>query len=206
MCRPATNRGRPQSSRPTSRCCAPSATSCVAAASARCSRTDRHARPRRLERRLRRGRQLLLLSKRAVRYLLARTRTEGRARRRSQLPRVLRLQRRSLRRAGRTPGRSSPTFFRRSAFCAAPICAAISGRRDSARGRPHSARAAVSNAGQHQLHHQQQNRLDTRELARSFQTELTNSDVASVALHRQFERLVRPFNVATGVNIPVGEL
>jgi hypothetical protein len=49
-----------------------------------------------------------------------------------------------------------------------------------------------------------QNRLDTREINASFQTELTNSDLVTVGVIDSFERLIRPFNVATGVNIPVG--
>ena len=47
-------------------------------------------------------------------------------------------------------------------------------------------------------------RLDTREAAGSFQAELTNSDVASVTYTDSFERLVRPFAIATGVTLPVG--
>ena len=48
------------------------------------------------------------------------------------------------------------------------------------------------------------NRLDTRELMGQMQTELTNSDIAGVAVADTFERLVRPFLVAPGVTIPVG--
>jgi hypothetical protein len=48
------------------------------------------------------------------------------------------------------------------------------------------------------------NRLDTRDQGATFQTEFTNSDIASISFVDNFERLVRPFNVATGVNIPVG--
>jgi Domain of unknown function (DUF5916) len=49
-----------------------------------------------------------------------------------------------------------------------------------------------------------QNRLDTRELGATFQTEFVNSDVASIGYVDNFERLVLPFNVSTGVNIPIG--
>ena len=49
-----------------------------------------------------------------------------------------------------------------------------------------------------------QNRLDTRETSATFQTEFTNSDVATIGVFDNFERLVRPFNVATGIDIPVG--
>jgi hypothetical protein len=49
-----------------------------------------------------------------------------------------------------------------------------------------------------------QDRLDTRELSATFQTEFTNSDVFAVTAADNFERLVRPFNVAAGINIPVG--
>jgi hypothetical protein len=47
-------------------------------------------------------------------------------------------------------------------------------------------------------------RLDTREVVGLFQTELTNSDVAEVRYTDSFDRLTRPFDVATGVRIPVG--
>lgn len=47
-------------------------------------------------------------------------------------------------------------------------------------------------------------RLDTREQVGQFQAELTNSDVASVTYTDSFERLVRPFAIATGVRLPVG--
>ena len=49
-----------------------------------------------------------------------------------------------------------------------------------------------------------QNRLDTRETVGLFQTELTNSDVAEVRFTDSFDRLVRPFDVAPGLRIPVG--
>jgi hypothetical protein len=47
-------------------------------------------------------------------------------------------------------------------------------------------------------------RLDTREVNGTFQTEFTNSDVLSVTAIDSFDRLIRPFNVATGVTIPIG--
>jgi hypothetical protein len=50
-----------------------------------------------------------------------------------------------------------------------------------------------------------QNRLDTREIVGSFQTELVNTDVAGIVYTDTFDRPVRPFDVATGVRIPVGE-
>jgi hypothetical protein len=50
-----------------------------------------------------------------------------------------------------------------------------------------------------------QSRLDTRELVGSFQTELVNTDVAAITYTDTFDRPVRPFDVATGVRIPVGE-
>jgi hypothetical protein len=49
-----------------------------------------------------------------------------------------------------------------------------------------------------------QNRLDTREIVGLFQTELVNTDVAGIMYTDTFDRLVRPFEVATGVRIPVG--
>ena len=49
-----------------------------------------------------------------------------------------------------------------------------------------------------------QNRLDTREGVGLLQVELTNSDVASVTYTDNFDRLVRPFAIATGVTIPIG--
>lgn len=48
------------------------------------------------------------------------------------------------------------------------------------------------------------NRLDTREIVGSFQAELTNSDVAGIAYTDNFDRLTRPFDLATGLRIPVG--
>jgi hypothetical protein len=47
-------------------------------------------------------------------------------------------------------------------------------------------------------------RLDTREASGRFEAELTNSDLASVVYTDSFERLVRPFAIATGVTLPVG--
>jgi hypothetical protein len=49
-----------------------------------------------------------------------------------------------------------------------------------------------------------QNRLDTREIIGQFQTELVNTDVAGIMYTDAFDRLTRPFDVTTGVRIPVG--
>ena len=49
-----------------------------------------------------------------------------------------------------------------------------------------------------------QDRLDTREATARFETEFTNSDLASVAYTDSFERLVRSFAISTGVTLPVG--
>ena len=49
-----------------------------------------------------------------------------------------------------------------------------------------------------------QDRLDTREAVGRFETEFTNSDLFSVAYTDSFERLVRPFPIATGVTVPAG--
>jgi hypothetical protein len=49
-----------------------------------------------------------------------------------------------------------------------------------------------------------QNRLETREINGTFQTELANSDLLTFTAVDTFERLIRPFTVARGVNIPVG--
>ena len=49
-----------------------------------------------------------------------------------------------------------------------------------------------------------QNRLDTREATARAETEFTNSDLFSVTYTDNFERLVRPFVIATGVTLPVG--
>jgi hypothetical protein len=49
-----------------------------------------------------------------------------------------------------------------------------------------------------------ENRLDTREASGRFEAEFTNSDLFSVQYLDSFERLVRPFGIATGVTIPVG--
>jgi hypothetical protein len=48
------------------------------------------------------------------------------------------------------------------------------------------------------------NRLETRDLQGQFQTELTNSDVASVTYTDNFDRPVRSFEVYPGIRIPVG--
>jgi hypothetical protein len=47
-------------------------------------------------------------------------------------------------------------------------------------------------------------RLETREAAALFQTEFQNSDVAGATYTDSYERLLRPFPIATGVRIPVG--
>jgi len=49
-----------------------------------------------------------------------------------------------------------------------------------------------------------QDRLDTREAVGRVETEFTNSDLLSVVYTDSFERLVRPFAIATGVTLPVG--
>ncbi len=49
-----------------------------------------------------------------------------------------------------------------------------------------------------------EDRLDTREAIARAETEFTNSDLLSVSYTDNFERLVRPFVIATGVAIPVG--
>ena len=49
-----------------------------------------------------------------------------------------------------------------------------------------------------------QERLDTRDAVARLDAELTNSDLFSVSHTDNFERLVRPFAMVTGVSIPVG--
>jgi hypothetical protein len=49
-----------------------------------------------------------------------------------------------------------------------------------------------------------QDRLDTREASGRVEAEFTNSDLLSVVYTDSFERLVRPFAIATGVTLPVG--
>jgi hypothetical protein len=49
-----------------------------------------------------------------------------------------------------------------------------------------------------------QNRLDTREAIGRIETEFTNSDLFSIQYTDSFERLVRPFTIATGVTLPAG--
>ena len=49
-----------------------------------------------------------------------------------------------------------------------------------------------------------QDRLDTREAIGRFETEFTNSDLASVTYTDSFERLVRPFVISPGVTLPLG--
>jgi len=101
---------------------------------------------------------------------------------------------------------SNRTSCRRSASFAEPTCGATSCRRGSARahrGIPHvrkfTAQASINYSTN------DQNRLDTREIVGSFQTELVNTDVAGIMYTDTFDRPVRPFDVATGVRIPVGE-
>ena len=48
------------------------------------------------------------------------------------------------------------------------------------------------------------NRLDTRQATFLFQTEFTSSDLLIATVTPQFERLVAPFAIATGVRLPVG--
>src|SRR6185503_6202058 len=48
-----------------------------------------------------------------------------------------------------------------------------------------------------------QDRLDTREAVGRFEAEFTNSDLFSVSYTDNYERLVRPFAIATGVVVPV---
>ena len=100
---------------------------------------------------------------------------------------------------------SSRTSCPRSASCAAPTCAATSAWRASARGRRaiRNLRKLTTQASLNYITNNQ-NRLDTREQVGQFQTEFTNSDVASVTYTDSFERLVRPFAIAPGVTLPVG--
>ena len=49
-----------------------------------------------------------------------------------------------------------------------------------------------------------QDRLDTRDAVGRLEAEFTNSDLLSVSYTDNFERLVRPFPIATGVAIPAG--
>ena len=49
-----------------------------------------------------------------------------------------------------------------------------------------------------------ENRLDTREATARVEAEFTNSDLFSVAYTDNYERLARPFAIATGVTLPVG--
>jgi hypothetical protein len=50
-----------------------------------------------------------------------------------------------------------------------------------------------------------QDRLDTREATARAESEFTNSDLFSVSYTDNFERLVRPFAIATGVTLPAGQ-
>jgi hypothetical protein len=49
-----------------------------------------------------------------------------------------------------------------------------------------------------------QNRLDTRETVARVEAEFTNSDLFSVSFTDNYERLARPFAIATNVTLPVG--
>ncbi len=49
-----------------------------------------------------------------------------------------------------------------------------------------------------------QNRLDTREAVGRIEAEFTNSDRFSVSYTDNFERLSRPFGIATGIALPIG--
>jgi hypothetical protein len=48
------------------------------------------------------------------------------------------------------------------------------------------------------------NRLDTRETSGIFQAEFVNTDVVGISYLDTFDRLIVPFEVATGVRIPIG--
>ena len=133
-------------------------------------------------------------------------RREGRHGRRSQLPRPLRLQRRSLWPAGRAsrrraelhPGDRLPAAHRHAAQLRAgalqPAADAAIRTCGSSRTRGASTTSPTTRTG------------STRASSiGTFQTEFTNSDVAGiVSTPTHFERLVRPFDVAPGVRIPVG--
>ncbi len=100
---------------------------------------------------------------------------------------------------------SSRTSCRRSASCAAPTCGATSAWPATARGHASvpNLRRLTTQASLNYLTNNQ-NRLDTREATARFETEFTNSDLFSVTYTDSFERLVRPFAIATGVTLPVG--
>ena len=68
---------------------------------------------------------------------------------------------------------------------------------------PH--RAQADDAGEPQLPDQQRRIASTRaKRSARVETEFTNSDLFSVTYTDSFERLVRPFAIATGVTLPVG--
>ncbi len=102
----------------------------------------------------------------------------------------------------------SRTSFRRSGSCAVPTSAATSACvRYSPRpkGVPHVRK--FTDAGQPQLHDQQRRTASTRaSRSASSRPSSRNSDVAGVTYTDNFERLVRPFAIAPGIRIPVGDL
>ena len=129
----------------------------------------------------------------------------GTRRRQPQLSRPLRLQRRQVRRAGRAPRRRAefPAGDRlRAPHRHAPQLRAGSATARGRRSVPHVRRLTMQASLNYLTNNQ--DRLDTREATARFETEFTNSDTFSVAYTDSFERLVRPFAIATGVTLPVG--
>ena len=127
--------------------------------------------------------------------------------RRSQLPRPVRLQRRQVRRAGRTARGRPPTSIPEIGFVRR-----LDMRRNYGllrysprpRGIPHVRKFSFQGSLNYTTN--TTNRLDTREAIGQFQTEFTNSDLAIVSYTPHFERLVVPFQIAPGVRLPGGRL
>ena len=117
---------------------------------------------------------------------LAATQDRRTRRRQPQLSRLLRLQRRQVRRPGRAPGGASRTSCPRWASCAAPTCAATSACCASARAR-RTCRTSARLTTQASLNYltNTQNRLDTREQVGQFRDRVHQQRRRQRHLHRQ---------------------
>ena len=147
---------------------------------------------------------LRLLPERADRRLPGEDADGGPRRRRSQLSRALRLQRRSLRPPGRAAGRRAELPAGDRLRPAHRHAAQLRAGCASARGPAAFRSPQADDAGQAELLTNTENRLDTREQIGAFQTEFTNSDVAGVSTPTPSSGWCGRSPIVPGVGIPVG--
>ena len=194
--------------RPTSRCCASSATSCAAAASARCSPIARASTVvDGLEPGLRRRRGVLVLRERRHGRLLRATSTPGLTGEDDSYQGALRIQRRSLRRAGR------PSLRRRQLQSGGRLRPArqlprarSAALRFSPRPRHRAARAQVHLGSAARVHRRTAPARSRRaQQIGAVQHRVRERAISSPSRStRNYELLVDPFAIATGVTIPRG--